>query len=472
MLIVGDTACQIECFKIFVNALRDFTVAKVVFLLGNHELWCFEGNSFSSIVDLYRRIILQEGFYFLQNNIIYKTNEDSELKEIPENELMTASISDIRKKLLSAQIIIFGGLGFSGCNEIFNANHGIYKNAISRSDEIRESASIQKLYNKVKDALYDRAVIVVTHTPLSDWSKDAEPHVGFIYVNGHTHVNHFIENEIVRVYADNQVGYYGKSTYPKYFYVDREYDLFVDYEDGIHSISRGQYIDFCRGKGIVMSFNRYFEHLFLLKRDGYYCFLMENEKHQLSILNGGSTKIIKCKSVEQCFLSMAKIINDIKSPFDKFYMVQKHISKFVQKIGGSGSIHGAIIDIDYSNHIYINPNDLNVYCYWAENMSNKILYNSFEGLLVSQCPHLLNDYNNILLENTELPMQLIRKEDDFLGFQSFASTEMYKYSNIVKKMQKLHSNILSIWPENKLNLIEKPESAKLENKKVIEKKIK
>lgn len=447
LVIVGDTSFDVSYFSIFIKMLREFTDAKVVFVLGNHELWGFDEVSFTDIVTAYKNILDNEGMYLLQNNILYSTSGLNQLQEITEEELITIDKSSLRERLKCAQIILFGGLGFSGLNQKFNANNGIYRKTITRETEIKESNKFELLYTKVRNYLPDREVIVTTHMPLNDWSHDVEYHGGYVYLSGHTHRNEFYDDGIKRVYADNQVGYYRKQIAVKSFYIEGKYDLFVDYIDGIYEITRSEYADFYRGKNISMDFNRDFEHLYMLKRDGYYCFIIQTTQGKLSILNGGSTKTIKNKTIESCYEDMLGIIETIKTPLDAFTSIQKQISNFVKNIGGNGRIHGAIIDIDDFNHIYVNPNDLKITSYFALSIEEKIMFGSIQDLLTQCRPDLLPAYNNYLTGDSKTEMVLKQNSDNSFVSKPYYSTDIYRNSNILKKMQRLYSNILTIWPE-------------------------
>ena len=447
LVIVGDTSFDVSYFSIFIKMLREFTDAKVVFVLGNHELWGFDEVSFTDIVTAYKNILDNEGMYLLQNNILYSTSGLNPLQEITEEELITIDKSSLRERLKCAQIILFGGVGFSGLNQKFNANNGIYRKTIIRESEIKESNKFESLYTKVRNYLPDREVIVATHMPLNDWSHDVEYHGGYVYLSGHTHRNEFYDDGIKRVYADNQVGYYRKQIGVKSLYIEGKYDLFVDYIDGIYEITRSEYADFYRGKNIRMDFNRDFEHLYMLKRNGYYCFIIQTSKGKLSILNGGSTKAIKNKTIESCYEDMLEIVETIKSPLDAFTSIQKQISNFVKSIGGNGRIHGAIIDIDDFNHIYVNPNDLKITSYFALSIVEKIMFGSIQDLLTQCRPDLLPAYNNYLTVDASTALVLNKNTDNSFVSKPYYSTDIYRNSNILKKMQRLYSNILTIWPE-------------------------
>ena len=70
---------------------------------------------------------------------MFSESESRLLQEISEEELIASEKSHLRDRLKYAQIIIFGGIGFSGLNQTFNADYGIYRNALNRETEIKES---------------------------------------------------------------------------------------------------------------------------------------------------------------------------------------------------------------------------------------------------------------------------------------------------------------------------------------------
>lgn len=447
LLIVGDTSYNFDLFKMFVRTLRMYTNAHLIFTLGNHELWSFKNEQLNDIIAKYNNILIDNKIHLLHNNIIYLKDNSSDLEEISEKELLTMDHQQLRNQVCLSPIIMFGGIGFSGLNNKFNANNDIYMEAVTREQEIIESKKIECLYTIVRNALYDREIIVATHMPLRDWSSDIEHHSGYVYINGHTHKNEFHDNEIIRIYADNQIGYYKNEISSKYFYIDGVYDVFADYIDGVYEITRKDYIEFYRGKNLQMNFNTDFEKLYMLKRSNYYCFIMKNDEN-LSILNGGASKKIKNKTIESCYDEMLDIINTIKSPLDNYTLVQQQVSNFVKKIGGDGRIHGTIVDIDYFNHIYINPHDLKITSYYAESMVNKIVYRSIIDLIEHRYPTLLPNVERSLIDENIRDIVLAKSFDDGSIFKVYLSTDIYSDSYVLKKMQKLYNNILTIWPES------------------------
>lgn len=450
ILIGGDTSSDFSIFELFVKTLRQSISEKklninVVFTLGNHELWDFAELTLDEIINKYKKILTENKMYLLQNNLIFKYNWN-EIGEVSTDELQNISKTELTNRLKNARLILFGGLGFAGYNEEFNANQLIYRLTLNRRQEIEESKKFEKLYEKVCTDLSDKRVVIFTHMPQKDWCSHSEPHKNFVYVNGHTHRNYFYDDGDYRIYADNQIGYRHKNFRLKYFYLDDDYDIFADYTSGIYEITREDYIDFYLGKNISLWFSRDFAKLYMLKKSGYYMFVLKSKKGNLNILNGGALKRLEQNDITYYFEKMDKIISFIKSPLDEFSKYQKQISDEIKAIGGSGSIHGAIIDIDFFNHLYINPIDLKITAYWASDIINKVVYADVPTLLQSNCPTLYANYRKQLEGNINFATAL--KSSNLISAKKvYLATDIYRASMEIKKMQKLNSNILSIWLE-------------------------
>ncbi len=450
ILIGGDTSSDFSLFKLFIKLLRASIDEKelevnVIFTLGNHELWDFEDANFDEIVAKYRKVISDNKMYLLQNNMIIKYNRN-DIEEVRTEELEHISKDNLLKRLTTARLIIFGGLGFAGYNEEFNANQLIYKSAINRQQEIEESKKFEKLYGKIRSELSDKRVIIFTHMPQKDWCSDFTPIKGFIYVSGHSHRNYFYDDGDYRIYSDNQIGYYQNNCRLKYFYIEDDYDLFEAYKNGIYEITREQYIEFYIGKNIYMDFFRKFDKLYMLKKNGYYMFILESAKGNLNIMNGGALKLLEKKPLSYYYENMDKVISYVKTPLDTFSNYQKQIADEIKSIGGSGNIHGAIIDIDFFNHIYVNPIDLTITAYWASDIINKVIFTDTPALLQSNCPELYCNYLKQIESKSETALVLTKSNTNKLP-QLYLDTDIYRASREIKKMQRLNSNILSIWIE-------------------------
>lgn len=466
LLIGGDVSTDFSVFTLFVKLLAEslqtqeykFCKTTVVFVLGNHELWPFPDLSVEEIALRYRELLKRYGMYLLHNDLLYLDEYyqngyyQEEYHQICFPDICSLTDSEINERLKKARFVIFGGPAFSGYNTEFNADNGIYRKTIDRVEEILQTKTFEDLYTRLSPILRKKNAIILSHTPKKDWCHDPNLEEGFVYVSGHTHRNAFYDDGAIRLYADNQIGYHNESIGVKWFLLDDEYDSFEDYPDGIHEITREQYIDFYRGKNIELSFRRSFSRLFMLKKRGYYCFILENNRGLYGVLNGGSYTLndqINRFGLKFCYDKMDGIIARIKTPLDQYTAIQKPIAQAVVRIGGKGTIHGCIVDIDFYNHIYVDPFDLTITPYYATDIVNKIIYPTIPSLLESACPKLYGNYMHLLNGEQSKSLAILETTSQEKP-QINLDTRMYRASRVIKKMQKLNSHILSVWYEDPL----------------------
>lgn len=464
LLIGGDVASDIVVFRMFVEELRnqinDSGLAyKVIFILGNHELWEFANKDISDIISCYRDILSEYHMYLLHNEIMYF--EGNTIKYIREEDISVSRKNIITTETRCADLILFGGIGFAGYNRKFNANNNIYMKTLNYEQELKETIKFENLYRNVCEIFSDRHrnIIVFTHMPLYDWSKKKEYNDSFVYISGHTHRNYFYDDGITRRYEDNQIGYANEAVSFKYILMNNYYDYFDDYPDDYYEITREEYIDFYRGKNLDINFNRPFKTLYMLKKQGYYCFIIRNNANDLLLLNGGSYKKLKqSKKIEYYYDRMMDVINYIQHPLLEYSKFQHSISNEIKRIGGNGKIHGAIIDIDGGgygwsgvphNHLYVNPLDGTITPYYApKNIVEKYVYASVPALLYNKCPELYSNYKKLI--STEKDGIILRESEEGVMIPPTLekSTIIYQLSRELNKMQKIENNILTTWVEN------------------------
>ena len=451
-LIGGDVSSDFSIFELFVKLLDNSACGNQTFLfvLGNHEFWEFPDLSVEQITDKYRKLLEEYDMYLLQNDLFYENEVDNH-GIIPYAELEQMTHTELTEKLRCSRLIVLGGTGFSGCNEEFNANDGIYRNTINREMEIQESQKFEKLYQKLLPVLGQKNTVIFTHSPQKDWNSNPNAHAKFVYVSGHTHRNVFYDDGEERIYADNQIGYRNNNPHLKDFLMDWEYDYFSDYEDGIYEITAQAYQDFMRGTNISMDFSRKIHILYMLKKNGYYCFIHKSKQGLLSILHGGILKRLEHKDIQYYYDHMDQMIATIKPPMDKYTAFQEKVAGTIQKIGGYGRIHGCIIDINFFNHVYVNPIDLTVTGYWASDVVQKVVYPNIPSLLKEQCPQLYTNYQKLIEGKRTDPLMAKQKETQLAMVpQLYLDTDIYKASREISKMQRLACRILTIWNETAL----------------------
>lgn len=461
LLIGGDVSSDFSIFELFVRQLRrelnrKYKSTCVIFTLGNHELWEFPRLSFDKITEKYKKLLTECRMFLLQNDILYMDDgqigfpcAEQDWKQITTKELITLTDKGIREKLRTAKVILFGGLAFSGCNEAFNANDGIYRDTISRSQEKTESQQFKELYNKVADAVPDRELVIFTHMPMDCWSEKADYRRNYVYISGHTHRNYYNDDGEIRIYADNQIGYKNDDPHLKHLNVDGRYDWFADYDDGIYQISGKEYQRFFRGKNISVSFNREGSILHMLKKNGYYCFILQSPRGKLTILNGGAQKRLERNDIHYYYDNMDAVTAMLKEPLNQYTGIQEKVAAEIRKIGGTGRIHGCIVDIDWNNHVYINPFDVKITGYWAENMVYKRAYSSISALLKERRPDMYAAYKKLTKKGlNDLPaLSKKAQKGDKQFSQMYLDTDIYAASREIRKMQKLNSGVLTVWYE-------------------------
>lgn len=453
ILIAGDISFDFGVSELFYRALSYKTNCRnIVVVLGNHELWD-KCNNVDKIIEKYRAMLKKLGIVFLQNELLLSNGnrfDDVALNYkhrhivVSEEEILQSSSEELKNICLKNQICIFGGLGFSGYCNNFNANNNIYRNTIKNlDDDIEQTLKFENIYNKLKESLCDEKIIVLTHTPKNNWSQENFVK-NWIYVNGHTHHNEYCCDNEKTIYSDNQIGYNSSSIYLKHFVISSEYDIFRNYRDGIYEISLSQYADFNRGKGVKSSFNRYDGNVYMLKRDSIYCFLFKTVNENLYLLNGGVLNKLEKQEIEYYYDGMLRYSYLVKKAFSGYYDALFKISKFIKIIGGTGKIHGCIVDVDLYNHLYVNINDGSIIPYFALSVCDKYTYKSLESLLKHNRKDLLENYKKLKLGSTTLNEKTIlpKKEEVIMVNE----TEMYKPSKAMKKIQYLlESNVIRIW---------------------------
>lgn len=449
ILIAGDVSSSFEISKIFYEKLVErnrISSKRIICVLGNHELWNLDRaskNNVDSIVKLYRDMFAELDITFLQNELLV-VGDDYEI--ITESEIETMTPDELKKKTLESQLTIFGGIGFSGYNPEFNATKLIYFDAVPTIEEdIKLTNKFNSLYKKIKDALFNRKIIVLTHHPKHDWSSD-DFNPNWIYINGHTHINVYEKNPDKQLYADNQIGYFNEDVKLKRIDYSLKCNIFADYEDGIHMISLEQYLLFYRKMGYTISC-KLSGKFYLLKKNEIYMFIYKNDKDNIYIMNGGRQNRLDHKDIEYYLKNMDSYSIIIKEGTKSYYEYINQISDYIKSIGGSGNVHGTIIDIDYYNHVYVNIYDGKITPYWADSIDFKIVYSSFQELLSNHCPNLLENINNSKNELVVMKNELIPTGGEF-----YEDTKIYRESRIMKKIQYLiDDNIIRIWNDNLLD---------------------
>lgn len=444
LLIAGDISHSRAVSEFFLEQISEHHWDwNVLYVLGNHELWgtCNNGLSLKQIQSEYDAIARKNKVALLDCSILlFKWGKHVLINY---DNFCEATDEELRDFFTDSYLIVLGGTGFAGRNEEFNADQDIYRGTIERDEEIALSNRFNAMYERLATIASDLNVIVLTHMPKKDWGSESYV-PKWIYVNGHTHKNQLILEDGKTVYADNQVGYYGKSIFLKRFVVGYSYDVFRDYNDGIHSITRDQFLDFYHGMRISASMNRSGK-LTLLKRSGLYLFIFTSNAGKNYVMNGGIINKAE-HTIDYYYEHMVDYATRISLYLDGYNGKLRELANLVKNIGGSGRIHGCIVDITFWSHIYLNPIDGTITPYYATDMIRKYVYDSVQSLLSDHSPDLLEQAR----KSGNLPDTWVGKPTK--KCQLYESTDIYRYSRIIKGYQYCTDNhVIRRWDDVILN---------------------
>lgn len=514
ILILGDTSHSFAINKLFYEMLSSrLPYSRDVFvILGNHELW--EYNSVDEALVAYNKLFDNLPNIHLLHNSIYASKlykEPDDLRElrsqrwqifkdetlsekakakaikeidiadpqyglseeerhksrvkasiISQDALQAMTVDEIRGKCFDSKMIIFGAIGYSQYDEKYNANIGMYMNAIiTRNQERQLSKETELIHKKLAESLPNNHLLIVTHMPLRCWSK-AQPHEGYAYFSGHTHINQKILTDSNGMsFADNQVGYYGKRIKFNLAITKGRLDYFAYYKDGIHDIEKKDYFNFYWNISKVMSGvdkrGGKKTKIKMLKNSGLYMFLLETEDRRLYLLEGGKRHKLKIQDINYYYDNLVLLNKVVSEAISGIRSYLGQLSSFIKQIGGSGYIHGNIVDIDFYNHVMIDIRDGSILPYFAYSIADRYEYPNLSKLLRD---HRADLYTNFLEYSDSLPV--INKSNQLSDTMNHSSdTTIYKDSNMMLKIQDmLDYNVIRFWNDELIEAIENKERLK------------
>ena len=383
LLVAGDTGDSFEIVSMVYEALLSHWQGDIYAVLGNHELWDTDGEENRSVDDVitsYKAFAEKHPrLHVLENELLIK-ERGSGWKILSEEQLLAMDPTAFWKLYGVSPYMILGGIGFSGMNPVFNAQTGAYRSKLTTEEDVGRSARLSRIHERLRLCAGAFRAVVLTHTPPQDWC-DGRLCSNWIYVCGHTHRNSFdCPQDGPVILNDNQMGFSPCKWKLKAFAVDsyHEYDPLRYLPDGINRITADEYINFLRSSGIgIQSYSRQ-GTVYAVKHDSAYMFLLVG--FDLYILNGGSIRVAG-HPLSYYDEHLAQYISQVRRAFIPYDNEKKRLGREIRRLGGWGSDHGCIVDIDYYNHVYCDPRDGKMYFYYATDMVNKVLFRDFIHLI-------------------------------------------------------------------------------------------
>ncbi len=457
LLIAGDVADCFDLSMLFYKALLSCWKGHIIAVLGNHELWELnkrKKETVESIVKRYKAISEHHPrIHFLENEILF-CDEYSEWICTPKEWLSIASRRALISEFDYAKFIVLGGIGFSRNNPVYNADSGVYQDKLTRAEEIERSDLFSTFHDQVMTSANYNKAIVLTHNPPEDW-QSGQLCPDWIYVCGHTHQNRYEKkNDGTWILNDNQMGYDPRVWELKSFDFDQQpaSDPLDYLSDGVHEISKKEYILFNRYFGIPMEGFSREGIIYAIKHSGYYMFMFEEKK--LYFLNGGQRKRVE-HNLEYYDMNMPKYISQVRKLSTPYYQHMQQLSMDVKQLGGTGYIHGCIVDIDGYNHIYCDPKNGILSFYYASDIIDKLFFPDIRHLILESPKVFLRELMIHHLEATNTELMVLQPQIDadltMVEPQTVYNTSMYKSSRIKKSFQyTLEQKVIRLWNDSLL----------------------
>ena len=234
-----------------------------------------------------------------------------------------------------------------------------------------------------------------------------------------------------------------------------------NYDDGIHDISVNDYWTYYKNKADWTILRPKFSntaYVKFLKHDGFLMFVSVSPKGTLCILQGGFLRKLD-KPIQYYYDRLPEYGNKVLGLFSKYWDALYDVSNYVRRVTGGqeyARVHGCIVDIDFFNHIYINPFDGTVTPYYADSMYLKQTYQNLASLISDKLPQLLPAFqaeqalnpSALALSDGSVPHQTLALTSQNVVEHSdiVYETEMYSVSNRIKALQLVYDHhLVAIW---------------------------
>ena len=232
----------------------------------------------------------------------------------------------------------------------------------------------------------------------------------------------------------------------------------------------------------------------MIKESGFYGFFIINLNTGAKICTGGAIRNISYKTdinyFHHWFIEIVSAYAKAMAPYRK---VQEQISDELKTLGFEGTIHGCIIDLNFFNHIMIDPISGKLTFYYSPVMGTMQTYPTFDALVTSISQQL--DYDILhyvegeratskaeLLHQQKLLSNAYRKlvaNNSFITQKNLTTIKQergkvvkidiknstYTLSRYINQLQRIFTtNILRVWDDSLIEKIEKKKSKKVRSK--------
>ena len=229
--------------------------------------------------------------------------------------------------------------------------------------------------------------------------------------------------------------------------------VFADYPTGIYEITSEEYKRFNEEIGEYFSFKwSTISRVYMLKSSSIYMFAVDcpNREGEYCILNGGAMGKKLVYSDLHYYLDHMELYSQaLLQMTQAYYNELQRLSQFVKSFGGEGTVHGSIVDIDFFNHINLDPLTGATTCYYSPIMGIREEYDGIIALLTEHAPLLLKNAEKVLngTQLETLGSQYNRLSSDLANsFGWTTNNYMYRNSRLLRNIQHLReAHVLRNW---------------------------
>ena len=153
------------------------------------------------------------------------------------------------------------------------------------------------------------------------------------------------------------------------------------------------------------------------------------------------------------------MVNKYIELFAPYWKYINQMASEVKSLGYCGDVHGCIVDLDFCNHIMINPLDQKVTFYNSPIMGFVKIFDNLESLITYMNNGYISDNekqkmldlknNNAIISKTS--QEISQEVGELIKID--IKNSVYSISNYMKQIQRLFdSNILRDWNEGILGI--------------------
>lgn len=244
-----------------------------------------------------------------------------------------------------------------------------------------------------------------------------------------------------------------------------EIELFHNMPDGIHEVTISEDIAFHKVNRIYCDprVNKWAAY-YVVKNAGCWMFFGKRPNTgKLCMLRGAKPLKIEHQDLNYYFERLPEYVAAVSAAYAPYYAVISQLAGEVSALGGSGTIHGCIVDIDFNTHIYLNPFDGTVTAYYANDVSERLVYRdiasafhndnvSKELLANGKFPLLNHAVESKRDALVKVPAIVIDDSKNKIELDAMTGTDIYKPSYVLNGLQSiLEHGVVRVWNESILN---------------------